>query len=412
MTLPASGFRAPSIEFIACHRLAAAELPPHRLRALLTFAGSPTEALQIQSSDLMGPKIGLTEKQIARLGAALQVNLSPKFIEKAESLGVQVICFDRQADYPANLVSLKDAPPLLFVRGALHADDKFSIAIVGSRRATSYGHKQAERFARTFAERGLAVISGGAAGIDTAAHRGALWSGGRTVAVLGCGVDVTYPSENRALFAEIVERGGAIVSEFALETRPEPWRFPTRNRIIAGIAQATVLVETPKDSGALITAQNAAEYGRDVWVVPGPVDTGRSRGGHQLVQDGAALADAPEDVLTGLGIPVEPPPAPRQKTEVVPVRAAAPTPTAATASAASAAETAAPAPAAPPPPVPTGLSEPEIQLLRHLDLTPRHLDEASAAAALIAPQATVAATLLEMKGLVRRLPGNLYVRAL
>ena len=382
--------------FWACLRLAMAELPPHRLRALLETAASPVEALSLPAAQVRGPGIGLTEKQAGRLAEAARCPIPPKLRERAEEFGVTVATF-RDPAYPANLLPLTDAPPLLFVRGALQPDDKFSVAMVGSRRATLYGHKQSERFARAFAERGLVVVSGGAAGIDTAAHRGALRAGGRTIAVLGCGVDVTYPAENRALFAEIATSGGAVISEFPLQTLPEPWRFPTRNRIIAGIARATVLLETPKDSGALITARDAAGYGRDVWVVPGPVDSGRSRGGHLLIQDGANLADAPEDVLLGLGIPVDTPPAPR------------PVATAAAIAPDEAAVTAEPAPL---PAAPANVSAEEGRLLSHLDLTPRHLDEVAQAGGLVAAQATVAATMLEMKGLVRRLPGNLYVRVI
>lgn len=374
-------------EFWAYHRLAVAALPPHRLRALLEFCPAPAEALRLTQTDLRGPAIALTEKQSARLRDAARVPIPSRLQESAEALGVSVVTY-RDATYPANLLPLDDAPLFLFVRGALRADDRFSVAIVGSRRATMYGRAQAERFARALAARGLAVVSGGAAGIDTAAHRGTLAVGGRTLAVLGCGVDVSYPAENRKLFAEIVEKGGAVLSEFPLDTPPEPWRFPTRNRIIAGITRTTLLVETPKDSGALITARDAAAYGRDVWVVPGPVDTGRSKGGHLLIQDGAALADMPEDILSALGIAVEAP-APRAaaapETDTAPVG---------------------------PPPLPAGLSPDETRLLGTLDLTPRHLDDAAAAGGLVAAQAAVALTLLEMKGLVRRLPGNLYVRAL
>lgn len=370
--------------FWACHRLAVAYLPAARLRALLGFAGSPEAALHVGTPDLRGPRIGLTEKQAARLAEAAGQPIPAAARKAAETLDVSVIGPDDPA-YPANLTGLDDAPPLLFVRGRLHPDDRFSIAIVGSRRATHYGRMQAERFARAFAERGLAVLSGGAAGIDTAAHRGALAAGGRTIAILGCGVDVVYPAENRTLFADIVRQNGALVSEFPLQTTPEAWRFPTRNRIIAGMARGTVLVETPRESGALITARDAAGYGRDVWVVPGPVDTGRSRGGHQLIQDGAALADAPEDVLSALGVSTLDVPAVAAREEAAP-------------------------PASPP--EPADLSAEERRLLAQFDLSPRHLDEAATGAGLSAPQATVALTLLEMKGLVRRQPGNLCVRAL
>jgi DNA processing protein len=302
-------FDASSDAFWACHRLAAALLPPHRVRALLTAFPSPVEVMDAPPARLRGADIGLTEKQAARLAEAAAAPVPLALRERAERLGVLAVTFrDHPGVYPANLCPLSDAPPLLFVRGALLADDRFSVAIVGSRRATAYGCGQADRFARAFAARGLVVVSGGAAGIDTAAHRGALSAGGRTIAVLGCGVDVVYPAENRGLFAEIAQPAGplgALISEFPLGTLPEPWRFPARNRIIAGIARAVVVVETPRDSGALITARNAAEYGREVWAVPGPVDSGRSRGGHQLIQDGASLADAPEDVLVGLGISID-----------------------------------------------------------------------------------------------------------
>lgn len=392
-------YRPPAAEFWACIRLALAELPPHRLRTLLASAGSPAEALELPGSVLSAPPHGFTVKQRERLNKACDAVLAPRMAEQAHALGVSVVPFG-DAAYPANLLPFSDAPALLFVRGQLLPDDKFSVAIVGSRRATHYGHKQAERFARALAERGLVVVSGGAAGVDTAAHRGALWAGGRTIAVVACGLDITYPSENRRLFDDIVEKGGAVISEFTLGTTPEPWRFPTRNRIIAGMTRCTVLVETPNASGALITATDAAQYGRDVWVVPGPVDTGRSRGGHQLIQDGASLADGPDDILASLGLPVG------DEYSVATVTALAPE------DAPSTGPTEETRPNTPPAAVTAGLSPDEARLLQHVDLTPRHLDEAAGAAGLGASQATVAATLLEMKGLIRRLPGSLYARAL
>ncbi|MES2462019.1 MAG: DNA-processing protein DprA [Armatimonadota bacterium] len=387
--------------FIACQRIAAALLPPPRLRALLdAVGGDPLEALRLPLKTLAMPPIGLTEKQAARLKEAAAAPLPPRLIEQAKSLGASVVTF-RDPSYPANLAPLSDAPPLLFVRGVLYPDDRFSVAIVGSRRATMYGREASNRFAQALSERGLCIVSGGALGIDTSAHQRALAAGGRTIAVLGCGIDVGYPADNRALFAQAVERGSAVISEFPMGTKPEPWRFPTRNRIIAGIARATLVIETPEDSGALITARNAAEYGRDVWVVPGPIDSGRSRGGHKLVQDGAGLADSPNDILFALGISTEaetpPAQAPRSRDTLQPKLLAVEPET---------------APPLSPPPLPVNLSPDEAKLLPHFDLSPRHLDEASAASGLSAPQATVAATLLEMKSLIRRQPGNLFVRVL
>jgi DNA processing protein len=383
-------------QFIAAHRLAAALLPPPRLRALLAAAdGSPARALALPATELRRQPIALTEKQAVRVTEAADAPLSFRLLDQAGALGVSVITHS-DSDYPANLLPFDDAPPLLFVRGALRPDDTFSVAIVGSRRAMLYGRNQAIQFARAFAERRLVVVSGGAAGIDTAAHRGALDVGGRTIAVLGCGVDVSYPAENRSLFAQIVERGGAVISEFPLGTTPEPWRFPARNRIIAGMTRGTVVVESPKDSGALITARNALDYGREVWAIPGPVDSGRSRGCHQLIQDGAGLADSPNDVLAALGLPID---------------SAAPHPKAVMDDAATPAESRQVA-LSPPPKSAVNLTPDEERLVAQFDLTPRHLDDASAAAGLSASQATVAATMLEMKGLVRRQPGNLFARVL
>jgi len=400
-------------EFIACQRLAEALLPPHRLRVLLDFAGgSPREALAISPTELRGPRLALTEKQVIRLAEAKIAPLPPRFLSHAAALGAHAVTF-HAPQFPQNLLPLSDAPPLLFVRGTLNGENDASLAIVGSRRATGYGRGQAERFAREFVENGLTVVSGGASGIDSAAHAGALSAGGRTIAVLGCGVDVTYPAENRALFGDIVESGGALVSEFAMGTKPEPWRFPTRNRIIAGIARATVLIETPENSGALGTARSCADYGRDIWVVPGAVDTERSRGGHRLIQDGAGLADTPGDVLIALGVAAAPP-------------ADAPRPRVAKTSTATVTggqtmllpiddgsnyDRAASMPPPTPRPLPD-LSPGEAALCAQFAEgdAPRHLDEAATGANLAAADATVAATLLEMKGVLRRHPGNLFTR--
>jgi DNA processing protein len=384
--------------FVACHRLLTALLPPHRLRALLTFVGNdPAAVLGINALELQrNPALALTEKQALRLAEAASASLPARLTDDSAAKGIAVLSAGDPL-YPANLMPHTDAPPLLVVRGALTAEDARSIAIVGSRRATMYGRAQADRFSRAFVERGLTVVSGGAAGIDTAAHRGALDAGGRTVAILGCGVDVVYPAENRSLFEEIVARGGALISEFPVGTKPEPWRFPARNRIIAGMTQATVLIETPQDSGAMITARDAADYGREVWAVPGPVEGGRSRGCHRLIQDGAGLADSPADVLRAIGIETDaddtdrPPPRPRSRVlSAAPLRAA--------------------------PKIETlfeelpDLSTSEASLLTAFDTEARHIDEAARRVNLSASEAAVALTLLEMKGLLRRHPGNLYVR--
>jgi len=185
------------------------------------------------------------------------------------------------------------------VRGRLVADDALAVAIVGSRRATPYGLEVAERLGAALGARGVTVVSGLARGIDSAAHRGALESGGRTIAVLGSGVDVIYPPENRRLAGMIVE-AGALISQFAPGTRPLPYHFPERNRVIAGLALGVVVVEAAEKSGALITAGFAAELGREVLAIPGRVSSPESRGAHRLIQDGAALVQDAEEVIAAL----------------------------------------------------------------------------------------------------------------
>jgi len=203
------------------------------------------------------------------------------------------------AEYPAPLREIPDAPEVLHVRGGLVREDALAVAVVGSRRATPYGLGIAEEIGAALASRGVTVVSGLARGIDSAAHAGALRAGGRTIAVLGCGVDVIYPPENRRL-AEDIERRGALVSQFAPGTPPLAHHFPIRNRVIAGLALGVVVVEATAQSGALITARLAAELGREVMAVPGRVTSAQSRGAHALIKDGAALVTDLKDVIEAL----------------------------------------------------------------------------------------------------------------
>ena len=198
--------------------------------------------------------------------------------------------------YPANLREIHAPPARLYVRGTLVEDDALAVAIVGSRAATPYGVAVAERLAADLAARGVTVVSGLARGIDSAAHRGALRAGGRTIAVLGSGVDVIYPPENRRLAGDI-EASGALVSQFEPGTPPLAGYFPARNRVIAGLSLAVLVVEAAEKSGSLITAGLAAEMGREVLAVPGPLTSPQSVGAHRLIQDGAALIQGWEDVV-------------------------------------------------------------------------------------------------------------------
>ena len=203
------------------------------------------------------------------------------------------------ARYPENLREITTPPERLYVRGRFTDEDALAVAIVGSRAATSYGLAVAERLAADLAARGVTVVSGLARGIDSAAHRGALRAGGRTIAVLGSGVDVIYPPENRRLAGEIASHG-AVVSQFEPGTRPLSGHFPARNRVIAGLALAVVVVEAAEKSGSLITAGLAGEMGREVMAVPGLLTSAQSVGAHRLIQDGAALIQGWEDVVSQL----------------------------------------------------------------------------------------------------------------
>jgi len=208
--------------------------------------------------------------------------------------------------YPEPLAQIHSPPPIIYLRGTIGAEDRVAIAIVGSRRATSYGVEMAERISGELAQRRVAIISGMARGIDAAAHRGALEAGGRTIAVLGCGLGVIYPPEHAEL-SDRIAANGAVLSEFPVFAPPKPDHFPRRNRIISGLGLGVVVVEAGTESGALITANYALEQGREVFAVPGQVTSRSSRGCHQLIKAGAKLAESWEDIWEEIESQVGPP---------------------------------------------------------------------------------------------------------
>jgi len=199
-------------------------------------------------------------------------------------------------NYPRPLRAIEDPPPVLYVKGNYIEKDELAIAIVGTRKPSPYGKMIAEKLAKDLGSMGFTIISGMALGIDTAAHQGALAAGQRTIAVLGGGFSKIYPSENRQLLEKIA-LSGAVLSEYSIETTPDKWTFPKRNRIISGLTRGTIVVEAPMRSGALITARCALEQGREVFAVPGPISDGSHRGTHQLIQDGAKLVTNVDDIL-------------------------------------------------------------------------------------------------------------------
>ncbi len=265
-----------------------------RIFKLLAHFSSPNEVLNASSKQLQQVESISAKLANAVLSQKNDINVKKhlKLIEQGE-LHILQFWEDR---YPKKLKSLYDPPVLLFVKGDLQTLDSPSIAIVGTRAATVYGKQMAEMLGGALAEHKIVVVSGMARGVDTYAHQSTLKNNGRTVAVLGSGLDVIYPPENKSLFYNIA-RNGAVVSEFPFGTEPNPGNFPRRNRIISGLSIGTVVVEAGEKSGAMITAYTSLEQGRDVFAVPGKVTSGKSRGPHKLIREGAKLVETVDDIL-------------------------------------------------------------------------------------------------------------------
>lgn len=222
-----------------------------------------------------------------------------KELALAEKYDVTIINYNDQR-YPIALKKIPDPPPILYYKGTLERSDSLAVSIVGSRRCSLYGTEQASRFAHILANSGFTIVSGMARGVDTAAHRGALAASGRTIAVQGCGLGNIFPPENEKVFHEITE-SGACISEFALQYEPLAENFPTRNRIIAGLSLATLVIEASSKSGSLITANLAMDYNKEVMAIPGKIDSPLNTGSHRLIKDGAKLVDCVEDIMEALG---------------------------------------------------------------------------------------------------------------
>jgi DNA processing protein len=219
-------------------------------------------------------------------------------IKEVEDKGAVILALEDE-EYPERLKKIHDAPPVLYIKGSFTEKDEFPIAVVGSRHASSYGNTSAAKIASGLAEKGITVVSGMARGIDSVAHRAAITTGGRTIAVLGSGIDVVYPPEGRGLYNDIVKKG-IVISEFPPGTKPEPSNFPRRNRIISGLSVGVVIIEASETSGALITADLAVNQDREVFAVPGNINSARSKGTNKLIKKGARLVDNAEDILDEL----------------------------------------------------------------------------------------------------------------
>lgn len=270
-----------------------------RIKKLLSYCGSPQEVLHLKADDILRLFGRPTAEQWS---AAKALEDAEKEVRCAEKLDVQLLAYTDK-DYPSCFHQLRDAPPLLYVRGNPQPLEK-SVALVGTREATIYGLSMAEQLGRDFAEQEYAVVSGLARGIDTAAHEGALQRG-RTVAILGSGLAQLYPPENGQLAQKITERG-ALISEFALNCPPDKYNFPRRNRLVSCLSQAVVLIEAPLKSGAMLTMDLGKGQGRPLFALPGRVDSNNFRGNHQLIKTGVAhLIEDAADVIEALGEKVQ-----------------------------------------------------------------------------------------------------------
>ncbi len=279
----------------SCLQLAYAGFHPDRARRLLAEWGSAAAVVRAVANGQI--------PAAPQARAAVQVAAAERRTE-LDRLGVTVVLAD-EPGYPPTLAGLPDAPDLLFVRGEVSPGP--AVAVVGTRRCSGYGRRLAESFGRAVADAGWMLVSGLARGIDGAAHRGTVEAGGVGVAVLGSGIDVWYPPEHRTLGERLVTGGGAVVTEYPPGTRPDGWRFPPRNRIIAGMSGAVVVVEAARTGGALITALLGAEQGRTVFAVPGDVDRPASVGCNLLIRDGAHPVLGPDDLIEELTLILGPP---------------------------------------------------------------------------------------------------------
>lgn len=341
---------------------------PARLRRLIDCFGSveaawsaPTDALQAAGLDARTLRSLLETRRRVDLAAELQ---------RIEQAGVQLQTWE-DPGYPAALTHIDDPPPLLYLRGTLSTADRWAVAVVGTRNPTAYGREATYRLAGDLAAAGVTIISGLAIGIDTIAHRAALDAGGRTVAVLGCGLDRIYPQRNVKLAEEIAAQG-ALLSEYAPHLPPLAGNFPARNRIISGLSLGVLVVEAGERSGALITVGFALEQGREVLAVPGSIFSKASAGTNRLIAQGAILITSAEDVLAQLNL-----------------------------SEAAAQQEAALA-------VPETAQE--AALLAALSYEPAHIDEIGRTCALAAGEVGALLTMMELKGLIRHVGGMYYVR--
>ena len=337
------------------------------LQALINHFGDAASAWMGTPEDLRVAGLGI--KAIGRLIEVRKDVDLDRLWDKINAQGIRILTWEDDT-YPARLKDIDHPPPVLYVRGEFLPEDHYAVAIVGTRKVSSYGRQVTEDISSFLASNGVTVISGLARGVDAIAHSAVLKSGGRTTAVLGCGVDRIYPPENRALAEQIMDRG-ALISDYPVGTAPESSNFPPRNRIISGLSLAVIVIEAGETSGALITAEFAAEQGREVFAVPGNILAPQSRGTNKLIQNGAIPLLSPQDLLQALNL-----------TRVGEQKAA---------------RKILPA------------NEVEAQVLNALRNEPLHVDELRIQTGLPVEKVSAALVMMELKGLVRQVGGMQYV---
>jgi DNA processing protein len=338
-----------------------------RFQALLNYFGDPQIAWGAPTEALR--EAGLSEKvieNVVELRSAINLD---QVWDQLEAKGITVL-IQTDENYPRRLQELEQPPPVLYMLGELTSEDEWAVAVVGTRRVTAYGRQVAEDIAGILARNGISVISGLARGIDSISHQAALHAGGRTIAVLGSGLDRIYPPENRRL-AEQIAAHGALISDYPPGTPPEASNFPPRNRLISGLSLAVVIVEAGQTSGALITAAFAADQGREVFAVPGNISSPGSKGTNRLIRDGAQPLLHPEQVLEALELTM----VAEQRTARVVLPADAV----------------------------------EAQLFEALGREPLHIDEIRSRTDLPIEKVTATLALMELKGMVRQVGGMQYI---
>lgn len=341
---------------------------PAKVQALLDYFGSLASAWQANEFELY--KIGFDKRAVANLlQARHELNLDTA-LAQAQQANIKLLTWDTP-EYPNYLREIPNPPPLLYLKGDLLEQDRWAVAVVGTRRLTGYGRQVTRDLVAGLVQNNITVVSGLARGIDAVAHKTAVELGGRTLAVLGSGLDAIYPADNRALAQEITQGHGAIISEYGLGIQPEAKNFPPRNRIISGLSLGVIIVEAGERSGALITTNFALEQNREVFAVPGNINSPASQGPNKLIQEGAKLVTRVEDVLEELNL--------HMVAERTAVQLVLP-------------ETAE-----------------EIALYTQLSAQPVHIDDLSRSTGLPSALVSSTLTLMELKGMVQQVGGMNYV---